>query len=138
MSSISSYRPLFDPAASKQRVNKVGVTRRADETPEGGYVYDARTALRSLVNVALATGRPLLIRGKPGTGKSSLASDVAARLGWRYYQLVVTSRTRGRDLLWSYDSVRRLNDASAHIRCAIHSRISILVCFGGHFLRTLL
>ena len=69
MSSISSYRPLFDPAASKQRVNKVGVTRRADETPEGGYVYDAENRIALAVNVALATGRPLLIRGKPGTGR---------------------------------------------------------------------
>ena len=64
--------------------------------------------------MALATGRPLLVRGKPGTGKSSLAADVAAKLGWRYYEETVTSRTRARDLLWSFDAIRRLNDANIH------------------------
>ena len=47
--------------------------------------------LHLAVEVALTTGRPLLLRGEPGTGKSSLAPYVARRLGWRYYEHVVTS-----------------------------------------------
>lgn len=68
---------------------------------------------RLAVEVALATGRPLLLRGKPGCGKSSLAAFEAARRKWRYYEHVVTYRTQARDLLWSYDTVRRLADAQA-------------------------
>lgn len=63
------------------------------------------------VRAALATGRPLLLRGDPGSGKSSLAAYVARQRGWRYYEHVVTSRTQARDLLWTFDSVRRLADA---------------------------
>ena len=63
------------------------------------------------VRVAEATGRPLLLRGEPGSGKSSLAAYIARQRDWRYYEHVVTSRTQARDLLWTFDSVRRLADA---------------------------
>ena len=63
--------------------------------------------------MALATGRPLLLRGEPGSGKSSLAAFLARNLRWRYYEHVVSSRTTAQDLLWSFDSMRRLADASA-------------------------
>jgi len=70
-------------------------------------------ALHLAVEVALTTGRPLLLRGEPGTGKSSLAPYVARRLGWRYYEHVVTSASTAADLLWRFDAVRRLADAQA-------------------------
>jgi MoxR-like ATPase len=76
------------------------------------YVYhEPNMALA--VNVALATERPLLVAGPPGSGKSSLARSVAQTLKWRYYERVVTSRTEARDLLYTFDSIRRLNDAQA-------------------------
>ncbi|WP_245173525.1 AAA family ATPase [Streptomyces aureus] len=67
--------------------------------------------LELAVEVAKATGRPLLLRGNPGSGKSSLAPYIARKLRWRYYEYVVTSQTRATDLLWSFDGVRRLADA---------------------------
>jgi len=81
-----------------------------------GYVTLPRIELA--VNVALATGRPLLLRGEPGSGKSSLAAHIALTKRWRYYEQVVTSRTQGRDLLWTYDHVRRLSDAQVRGRGA--------------------
>src|SRR5207247_10722598 len=63
------------------------------------------------VNLARAARRPLFVAGRPGTGKTTLASNVAGVLGWKYYQRVVTSRTRARDLMWTFDSLRRLSDA---------------------------
>ena len=45
-----------------------------DPTPGGAsdpYVYTDEVV--SAVNVALATGRPLLVSGPPGTGKTALA-----------------------------------------------------------------
>lgn len=81
-----------------------------------GRVYVMPPELALAVQVALATGRPLLLRGDPGSGKSSLAPYVARQRGWRYYEHVVTSQTQARDLLWSFDAIRRLADAQAGIR----------------------
>ncbi len=79
------------------------------------YVYH-RSDIALAVNVALATRRPLLLSGPSGCGKSSLALNVALTFGHRYYEYVVTARSEARDLLWSFDNLRRLNDAQAHKR----------------------
>lgn len=84
------------------------------------YVYADEVVLA--VNVALAADRVLLIRGAPGTGKSTLASDVAKRLGYTFLSTTITSRTEARDLLWSFDNVRRLNDAYAR---AVDSAVDV-------------
>ncbi|WP_370114524.1 AAA family ATPase [Streptacidiphilus sp. MAP12-33] len=73
------------------------------------YAFDEETVLA--VNVALATGRPLLVSGPPGSGKSSLAPNVARIMGCRYYSVVVTARTEDTDLLWREEVLRRLSDA---------------------------
>jgi MoxR-like ATPase len=76
------------------------------------YVYDDKIELA--VNVALATGRPMLVRGPSGSGKSSMARNIARRLGWRYYERVITSRTQASDLQWTFESLKRLSDAQAN------------------------
>jgi MoxR-like ATPase len=66
----------------------------ADGVPAGvgtGGVYVYSDAIVLAVNVALATGRPLLVAGPPGSGKSTLARSVAGIKGWRYLEKVVTS-----------------------------------------------
>ena len=78
-----------------------------------GRVYDVDPALRLSVEVALAARRPLLLRGEPGSGKSSLASYIARNLKARYYEHVVTSRTVAEDMLWRFDAIRKLSDAQA-------------------------
>lgn len=65
------------------------------------------------VNAALAAGRPLLLRGKPGTGKSQLALAAAVGLGRAFVSQVIDARAESRDLLWRFDAVRRLADAQA-------------------------
>lgn len=76
-----------------------------------GHAYVMSKKLELAVDIAYATGRPLLLRGDPGSGKSSLAAHIALTRGARYYETVVTSRTQAQDLLWTFDSVRRLADA---------------------------
>jgi MoxR-like ATPase len=90
-------------------------TGRPIDAPDrrDGLVYLPTPEIQLAVDVALATGRPLLLRGEPGSGKSSLAAYVARERRWRYYEHVITSRTQARDLLWSFDTVRRLADAEA-------------------------
>jgi MoxR-like ATPase len=76
-----------------------------------GSVYELSANLGLAVEVALAIRRPLLLRGEPGTGKSSLAPYLARTKQLRYYEHVVTAQTLASDLLWSFDTVRRLGDA---------------------------
>lgn len=78
-----------------------------------GARYISSPSLDLAVQVAFFTKRPLLLFGDPGSGKSSLAKYVAHRDRLRYYEHVVTTRTAARDLLWTFDSVRRLADAQA-------------------------
>ena len=73
--------------------------------------YIASEALRQSVNVALALGRPLLIRGEPGTGKTLLAHSVADALGKNLISWPVKSTTRAQDGLYTYDAVQRLHDS---------------------------
>lgn len=63
------------------------------------------------VNAALATGRPLLIRGEPGVGKTQMAKAAARVLKRPLLPLVVDSRTESRDLLWHFDAIERLAEA---------------------------
>jgi len=63
------------------------------------------------VNAANAAARPLLVRGEPGTGKSQLARAAAKMLGRAFVAHVVDSYSESRDLLWTFDAVKRLADA---------------------------
>ena len=87
-----------------------------DPDRRSGSVYVLDPDLKLAIEVALVTGRPLLLRGHPGGGKSSLAAWVARKLDWRFYDFVVTARTRAQDLMYTFDSVRRLADAQARIK----------------------
>src|SRR5262245_61884160 len=92
--------PLFDP----DRVPAFKDERPEARQPAGdrrdGRVYVYTPEIKLAVNVALATGRPLLVRGPAGSGKSSLAPSVARAMNWRFYEGVISSHTQARDLQW--------------------------------------
>jgi MoxR-like ATPase len=93
--------------------------RRADQPDlRDGSVYRCPPELLMALRVAFTVGRPLLLYGWPGSGKSSIAAYLARNLGWRYYEHVVTARTEASDLLWRFDHVKRLADAQ--VRKGIH------------------
>jgi MoxR-like ATPase len=66
-----------------------------------------------LVNAALQLRRPLLVTGKPGTGKSSLAYSVAYELGLGpVLRWPITSKSALPEGLYSYDALGRLQDVN--------------------------
>jgi MoxR-like ATPase len=63
------------------------------------------------VKAALASRRPLLVRGEPGTGKTQFARAVAQQLGWALIYKVINGLTELEELFWHYDAVDRLGEA---------------------------
>ncbi|MFE2285333.1 MoxR family ATPase [Streptomyces sp. NPDC059443] len=75
-----------------------------------GYVPEEQE--KDVVNTALHLRRPLLITGKPGVGKSTLAYSIAADLDLGpVLHWPITSRTVLRDGLYLYDAIGRLQEA---------------------------
>ncbi|MEN2979042.1 MoxR family ATPase [Tistrella bauzanensis] len=73
--------------------------------------YVATEDLMMAVNAALTLGRPLLIKGEPGTGKTMLAEEVARALGRPLHQWHVKSTSKAQQGLYEYDAVSRLRDS---------------------------
>jgi len=70
-----------------------------------------RNSVINMVNAALYLRRPLLVTGKPGTGKTSLAYAVAyeLKLG-NVLPWYITARSTLQEGLYRYDAIARLQD----------------------------
>lgn len=79
--------------------------------PETQHVFDEPS--KDAILMAVAAGRPLLVRGEPGTGKSQLARAAAQVLEGVFISEVVHARTEPQDLQWRFDAVGRLGEAQA-------------------------
>ncbi len=73
--------------------------------------YVATEELMMAVNAAVTLGRPLLIKGEPGTGKTMLAQEVATALDRPFIQWHIKSTTKAQQGLYEYDAVSRLRDS---------------------------
>ncbi|WP_445974414.1 AAA family ATPase [Okeania hirsuta] len=70
-----------------------------------------RNSVINMVNAALYLRRPLLVKGKPGTGKTSLAYAVAYELKLGpVLPWYITARSTLKDGLYDYDAIARLQD----------------------------
>ncbi len=78
---------------------------------KGTKDYLVTPGLMEAVNASIILGRPLLIKGEPGTGKTMLAYKVAEALNKKLIIWNIKSTTKAQDGLYVYDTVQRLNDA---------------------------
>ena len=102
---VASRIPLPDAGQSSRRVDFDAESGPADR------VHLLGVPEIHAINAAIAAGRPLLVRGEPGVGKSQLARAAAKELGRAFVHHVVDSHTEARDLLWTFDAVMRLAEA---------------------------
>ena len=76
------------------------------------YIISPQDAL--LVDLAIKLGRPLLVEGEAGCGKSTLAEAIAAELDLGDPITVpIRSSSRSNDLFYRYDGLVRLQDRDA-------------------------
>jgi len=68
---------------------------------------------REAVTLALASGRPLLVRGEAGSGKSQLARAVAEQLETSLLEETIHARYEATDILYRIDTLLRLADAES-------------------------
>lgn len=85
-------------------------TGRAPEGRRRTYVIPPDKA--KIVDFAIQLGRPLLVEGEAGCGKTRLADAIASELGLDApIVLPVRSTSRANDLLYHFDALRRLQDS---------------------------
>jgi MoxR-like ATPase len=77
----------------------------------GTDTYIATDDLMTAVNAAVTVGRPLLIKGEPGTGKTLLAREIANSLNKNLFEWHIKSTTKAKQGLYEYDAVSRLRDS---------------------------
>ena len=78
---------------------------------KGSAQYIVSDELRNSVNIAIALGKPLLIKGEPGTGKTMLAQSIAEALDKQLIIWNIKSTTKAQEGLYVYDTVQRLYDS---------------------------
>ncbi len=78
---------------------------------KGTETYVATDELMTAVDAAVALGRPLLVKGEPGTGKTMLAEEVAGALSRPFIEWHIKSTTKAKQGLYEYDAVARLRDS---------------------------
>jgi len=102
------WRSFTAEVVQERRLPSDGDGTPFDRT-DRGHTFQTTPEMVEMVNAALYLRRPLLVTGRPGTGKSSLIYAVAyeLRLG-SVLRWPVTSKSTLKDALYTYDAIGRL------------------------------
>lgn len=114
---------IYDPDEQTPTDTMAAIDRRGAPPPWRDYSarrrrpasdwFQASPEDIEMVNAALHLRRPLLVTGKPGCGKSSLAAAVADKLGLGpVLRWSINTRSTLQEGLYHYDAVGRLQAAS--------------------------
>jgi MoxR-like ATPase len=80
--------------------------------PSKGRNYILTKELIAAIDVAIGLGRPLLVSGEPGCGKTELGYAIARRMGIpRVHFFSTKSNSEARDLFYTYDAIGRFREA---------------------------
>jgi MoxR-like ATPase len=91
--------------------------------PDKGRNYVFTDELVAAVDVAIGLGRPLLVSGEPGCGKTELGYAVARRMGIpRLHFFSTKSNSESRDLFYTYDALSRFRDAQSPVGAGKQAR----------------
>ena len=120
MNNNTSY--LFDlvpPESKKPQEDNSWLTKRPfvekDQTlKEDAKHFIAGDKLAGAINTAIALGKPLLLTGEPGTGKTQAAFYAAWVLNVNCFHFQVKSDSTAQDLLYSFDMVKYFHDSHLH------------------------
>jgi MoxR-like ATPase len=88
------------------------------------YILDDDLAKAFLI--ARILGKPLLLEGEPGTGKTKLAQEYARHADLAIFEFPVTSESKVAHLVSSFDDVLRLMDSQAVIANAQMERAGLV------------
>jgi MoxR-like ATPase len=82
-------------------------------TGRNAKTYVFQPEIIDLINLAIFLGRPILVEGEAGCGKTTLARAVAEDLGLEetFVSIPVKSTSQAKDLFYRFDGLRRLQDA---------------------------
>ena len=125
------YHGAFDEAnpPKPKRIEKarVEVIKESFETEEiNPEPYVPSEDLKEAVNLAMRLGRPLLLQGDPGCGKTRLAYSVAFEMALPLEECYIKSTSRAQDFLYTYDAIKRLYDSQMGERGARDQKRQLL------------
>lgn len=113
--------PPDDDAENHRRLGSVGLRQSSASANE-----------LELVNAALLLRRPLLVTGRPGTGKSALAYRIARELKLgRVLHWPITSRSTLNSGLYDYDAIGRVEAANARRAPSVEREIGDFLTLGA-------
>jgi MoxR-like ATPase len=116
-----SWRIALNEPNGANRDRHARVTAALSPAAQDHEHYVATEEIVEALNTALSLGKPLLVSGRPGSGKTRLAYWTAARLGLfedleqtrpEVLRFDVQSTTKGQDLLYRYDAIGHFRAAS--------------------------
>ncbi len=93
------------------RLNQIAPAPSWRRSKNSSLVYLPSEEEKAIVNASIYLRRPLLLTGKAGTGKSSLAYAIADELDLELHHWAINSKSTLRDGLYLYDAISRLQDA---------------------------
>jgi MoxR-like ATPase len=103
--------PRFDSKAD-DKVTHIKI--ESGEDTRRGVHYKVDDELANAINVALAIGRPLLVSGEPGSGKTELGFAIARKLGIETVHFFpAKSDSEARTLFYEFDALSRFRAAQA-------------------------